>query len=132
MGVVGMKETKMNGENQQKNAQELDCELRLYIYKGSLPGAFGIGVAELLHGVRQYGSLYKAAESMGMAYSKAWRVINQIEKYLGFQMLIRQVGRGCGSHLTERGATFLKCYDAFLEEMTELSKKSFKHHFAEF
>lgn len=111
---------------------KLRCELSLYIFCGSHPGPFGIGVADLLHGVQKYGSLYKAAEDMGMAYSKAWKIVNHIEEYLDFQLLIRQVGRGCGSSLTVRGLDFLKRYDALLEEMRALAKDRFARHFSDF
>ena len=36
---------------------------------------FGRGIASLCIGVRDTGSLNAAAKSMGMAYSKAWRII---------------------------------------------------------
>ncbi len=40
---------------------------------------FGRGVADLLHGVDQFSSLNLAARHMGMAYSKAWRIVRQAE-----------------------------------------------------
>ena len=36
---------------------------------------FGRGIASLCLGVRETGSLNAAAKGMGMAYSKAWRII---------------------------------------------------------
>ena len=38
---------------------------------------FGPGVAELLERVREHRSLRAAAASMEMAYSKAWRIVNE-------------------------------------------------------
>ena len=38
---------------------------------------FGLGVADLLHGVDEFHSLNLAAQHMGMAYSKAWRIVKQ-------------------------------------------------------
>ena len=50
---------------------------------------FGRGVADLLHGVDEFCSLNLAARHMGMAYSKAWRIVRQAEEALGIQLLHR-------------------------------------------
>ena len=41
---------------------------------------FGRGVADLLHGVEEYHSLNLSAKNMGMAYSKAWRIVKLAEE----------------------------------------------------
>ena len=43
---------------------------------------FGRGIANLCLGVREAGSLNAAAKGMGMAYSKAWRIIKETEATL--------------------------------------------------
>ena len=43
---------------------------------------FGRGIASLCLGVRETGSLNAAAKGMGMAYSKAWRIIKDTVKAL--------------------------------------------------
>lgn len=48
------------------------------------PAYFGRGVADLLHGIEKYHSLNQAAKEMGMAYSKAWRIVGEAEQALGF------------------------------------------------
>lgn len=130
--VIMMKKDSCPNEKQpQKNSKgELTYALRIFInYGEGLKGSFGIGVDILMHGIQKHGSLSKAAEEMGMAYSKAWKIVKHMEDYLGFPMVIRQVGRGCGSSLTERGARFIKSYDDFLEEVDAFAKKNFKKHF---
>ena len=58
---------------------------------------FGPGIAELLHRVRAYHSLRAAAQSMNMAYSKAWRIIRTAEEVFGCKMLDSTIGgRGGG------------------------------------
>ena len=42
--------------------------------------AFGKGPCELLNRIEVTGSLNKAASQMGMSYSKAWRLMGDIEK----------------------------------------------------
>ena len=50
--------------------------------KSESGSAFGHGIAELCLGVKNLGSLNAAAKSMGMAYSKAWRIIKDTEAAL--------------------------------------------------
>ena len=90
---------------------------------------FGRGIASLCLGVRETGSLNAAAKGMGMAYSKAWKILRRIESYMGFQLVFRQVGRGCGSSLTEKGIDLLNRYDAFMAEMNQTAGTCFHRHF---
>ena len=53
---------------------------------------FGPGPARLLRGVRQTGSLRKAAAELGMSYNKAWWNIHTMEERLGFALLVRSTG----------------------------------------
>ena len=65
---------------------------------------FGPGVAQLLHAVQELHSLRAAALSMDMAYSKAWTIIKNSEKALGFSLLDSTTGGkgGGGAALTPR------------------------------
>lgn len=69
---------------------------------------FGRGIEMLLSGVDQYGSLNRAAKELGMAYSKAWRVLRLAEQEFGIQLIERQGAHG--STLTEAGRQFLDHY----------------------
>ena len=73
---------------------------------------FGRGIELLLTGIEQHGSLNRAAKELGMAYSKAWRIIRQAEEELGVQLIDRDGAHG--STLTEDGATFLARYREML------------------
>ena len=53
---------------------------------------FGPGIAELLERVEETHSLRKATMDMGMAYSKAWRIVKTAENALGFPLLDSAVG----------------------------------------
>ena len=87
--------------------EELKCITRLRIRRESedTKTAFGHGTAQLLQGIRELQSLNRAAKSMGMAYSKAWKSIRATEEHLGFQLIERKAQHG--SELTEQGARFL-------------------------
>lgn len=82
---------------------------------------FGQGPRELLTRVKKLGSLSKAASSMEMSYSKAWNLINRIEKELGYKLLEKKVGGASGgsSTLTPKGEDFI---DKFNYVETELKK----------
>lgn len=69
---------------------------------------YGRGIANLCLGVREFGSLNAAAKDMGMAYSKAWRIIKCTEAALGVQLLNRDGAHG--SQLTEAGNLLLDAY----------------------
>ena len=48
---------------------------------------FGPGIAQLLERVEEHRSLRAAAQSMEMAYSKAWTMVRRCESELGFRLL---------------------------------------------
>ncbi|GHT83506.1 molybdenum transporter [Spirochaetia bacterium] len=78
----------------------------------------GPGMIKLLLEIRQNGNVRDACEKMGMSYSKAWKLLDRLERWLGFTVVARQQGgRGGGeAHLTGEGAAFLEKHCAFLQE----------------
>ncbi|MEG0071297.1 MAG: LysR family transcriptional regulator [Raoultibacter sp.] len=85
---------------------------------------FGRGIAELCVGVRDRGSLYAAAKSMGMAYSKAWRIMKDTETALGMQLLNRDGAHG--SDLTEEGNKLIDVYLELEKKMQADAEKAFR------
>jgi len=75
--------------------------------------AFGEGPCELLKRVKETSSLHEAAQQMGMSYSKAWNLIQTMEKRLGFTLLDKKIGgtSGGGSQVTPEGNEFMKRYE---------------------
>lgn len=84
---------------------------------------FGRGIASLCLGVRETGSLNAAAKSMGMAYSKAWRIIKDTEAALDVQLLYRDGAHG--SRLTEDCEQLLAAYQRIEEELQAEAEASF-------
>ena len=84
---------------------------------------FGRGIANLCQGVRETGSLNAAAKGMGMAYSKAWRIVKDTEAALGIQLLDRDGAHG--SSLTQAGAQLLDAYMAVDKKLQEDAEKEF-------
>lgn len=105
---------------------ELEPSIRLSIKnpEADSGSVFGRGIADLCMGVRKAGSLNAAAKGMGMAYSKAWRIIKETEAALGFQLLNRDGAHG--STLTEEGDRILDAYMSINAKLQAESEKLFK------
>ena len=88
---------------------------------------FGRGIASLWLGVRETGSLNAAAKGMGMAYSKAWRIIKDTEAALDLQLLNRDGAHG--SDLTEAGNKLLDTYLAIEEKLQKEAEELFEAAF---
>ena len=101
--------------------------LRLYT-EGKV---FGPGVAELLETVRETRSLRSAAMRMDMAYSKAWKVIQEAEKGMGFPLLDTVTGgrQGGGATLTPEAETLLRRFRAFEQECREAADAAYEKYF---
>lgn len=95
---------------------------------------FGPGVAQLLHAVQELHSLRAAALSMDMAYSKAWTIIKNSEKALGFSLLDSTTGGkgGGGAALTPEGARLLRAYDTFCSRLHDAADELFQEEFSPF
>ena len=77
---------------------------------------FGKGVAQLLSLTREKGSLSAAYKSMGMAASKAWKILKRAEADLGVKLVERRSGGKQG-------------YENFQKEVAEAVKRSFIKNF---
>ena len=89
---------------------------------------FGPGVVQLLHAVQQLHSLRAAALSMDMAYSKAWTIVKNSEKALGFPLL----KGGGGAALTPRCVQLLDAYDSFCKRLQNAAAALFDEEFSDF
>lgn len=85
--------------------------------------AFGPGIAALCRGVAETGSLNAAAKDMGMAYSKAWRIIKTTERALGVQLLNRDGARG--STLTDDAIKLINAYYNLQQKLREFGKTEY-------
>jgi molybdate transport system regulatory protein len=94
--------------------------------------AFGDGPYELLKKVEKTASLHKAAGQMGMAYSKAWKLIRSMEQRLGFFLLDRKVGgrSGGGSQITPQAKELMLCYGRFRYEAKGTVEGIYQKHFS--
>ena len=90
---------------EQEKILRFHMKLRLYYEERN----FGPGVAGLMQLVRERGSLSAACQEMHMAYSKAWRIVNEAEGQLGCKLIERDGARG--STLTPAGERAIAVYE---------------------
>ncbi|MBS6397997.1 MAG: LysR family transcriptional regulator [Clostridiales bacterium] len=111
--------------------KQFECSTRIRVKGKDSAGRdyFGRGVADLLHGVQEYHSLNLATKHMGMAYSKAWRIIRQAEETLGISLLYR-MGKN-GSELTPEGERLLNTYEEAEQKASEVVREVFEKHYRE-
>ena len=60
----------------------MHLKISLRIMDGDGEKVFGSGVVEFLRKIEETGSLNRAARSMDLAYSKAWKILAEAEKRL--------------------------------------------------
>ena len=90
-------------------------DLRAYLLGDDGHRVFGPGPVDLLERVGELGSLRAAAMEMGMAYTKATRLVRDAERAFGFPLTERTVGGtgGGGSRLTSEALDLIERYRAF-------------------
>ena len=91
---------------------------------------FGRGVAQLCRGVDRAGSLNKAAKEIGMAYSKAWRIVKHTEEAFAVQLLERNGAHG--STLTADGKALLETYEQLERDVERFAQERLAAIAAEF
>ena len=106
------------------------CAIKVMLFDGD-ERFFGEGPARLLRAVEEHGSLRGAAVSMGMAYTKALRIIKTAEKALGFALTTRCAGGegGGGSRLTDEGKEWLCKYEAYRSACIEAANRLYTQFF---
>ena len=94
---------------------------------------FGEGPLRLLRCVEKTGSLRAAAMSMGMAYTKALKLIRNAENALAIPLISRSTGGkdGGGSYLTEEGKEWLQRYENYRDACKEANSKLYLEYFPE-
>lgn len=92
---------------------------------------FGEGPCRLLRAVEQTGSLRSAASSMGMAYTKALKLVRNAETALGFPLTMRTTGGkdGGGSALTPQGKEWLETYEAYRDACIQANSRLYQAFF---
>lgn len=105
--------------------------LTLKLQKNAAPDSFefGRGVVMLLEGIETYGSINKATKRMGMAYSKAWRIINETENAFGVRLIERDGARG--SALTDEARELIAHYREALSAAENAAETVIRQYYPE-
>ena len=116
---------------QKNNTLAPDC--KLYILNKEGRKTFGKGPWLLLQKTEELGSLNKAAQSMDMAYSKAFRLIKDAEEAVGTPLLERRTGgkSGGGSSLTPAAREWMHKYTTWEQSVKEYMLASYHDIFEE-
>ena len=109
-------------------------EFRVTICSDEGEKIFGEGPYRLLLGVDRLGSLNAAAKELGMAWSKANRIMSRAENLLGVALTQKRVGGagGGGSMLTPAARELITRYEAFRADCAAAVEASFARHFGDF
>ena len=88
----------------------------------------GPGKILLLEKIGEKGSISKAAESIGLSYKKAWKLIDQLNRYSSKKLVYaKSGGKGVrGSQLTNEGRVFIKIFRNIECKLTKLTIKEKK------
>lgn len=111
--------------------KELHLKLTVRLYTDDNQRCFGPGIATLLSRVREHKSLRAAALSMGMAYSKAWRIVRTAEGVFGCKLLSSTTGgpHGGGAVLTDAAERLLAAYEGYCADVQAYSREKFETAF---
>lgn len=84
----------------------------------------GYGRIELLEKIRKYGSIKKAAQSMKMAYRRAWYLVDSMNRTASRPLVITETGGkgGGGAYLTEDGEKAIKMFRKFHDDFQDFLK----------
>ena len=117
----------------QMETLSIDClwpDIHVHIMKGQViltPVA-----AQFLEMIEHTGSIQGACTCVHMSYTTGWKLLNQMEKGLGYPLVAERFpdgANGDSSQLTEKGKRLLAAYQSYKEDMYETSNKLFQQYF---
>lgn len=85
----------------------------------------------LLYLLADTGNMRTSCACSGIAHSKAWDMINRLERHLGYNVVERQRGgrSGGSTRLTDQGREFLAAYHDFEQAVHAFTQTEFKKRF---
>ena len=112
----------------------MDVKIKIYFTDDEGSQFMGIGVYWLLIGIKEYGSIRKAAEDMHLSYVKALGMLKTLEQTLNVKILNRKRGGDSreGTTLTSQGdklASLYQIYQKKVKTFAEMEFEKFKKEF---
>jgi molybdate transport system regulatory protein len=77
------------------------------------------GLIKILRMVEDNGAIYGITKSEGMTYTKAWVLLNNTERELGYPLVKRNGAHG--STLTSEGRKLLEIYETLIAKLNEVA-----------
>lgn len=114
------------------NEQKLHPFLKISVERGYV---FFDGRAKLLLlMIRETKSVHSACLQIAMSRGKAWDILNQMEKELGFAVVKRRQGgsKGGKTELTEKGEIFLDSFQKYEDDVRKYASEQFRIMFKDF
>lgn len=95
---------------------------------------FGPGTLTLLKHIKETGSVAQAAKNSGMSYSKAWKLIKDMEEGCSFKVVKRSAGgaKGGKATLTKKGQDLIERYILFSERLGKAAEEMLADVFSEY
>lgn len=111
---------------------DYDIRLRIRSRSKEERAFFGPGVAELMELIKKEGQMTQACRSMGMAYSKGWRILKHASEGFGVPLVKGSSGGEKGGHmvLTSEGEALLMRYRRMEEELKQTADEIFNRYFS--
>ena len=115
-----------------KSEAIMDFAVKFVISEGD-NGFFGPGVRDLFLNIDSENSVKAACEKMDLSYSKAWKMIRNVEKAMGQPAVERTHGGADGgsAKLTAAGKKLLQCYLDFEKKGNEALCGVFRDSFSD-
>lgn len=105
----------------------MEVRSKVWIEEDGKP-VFGEGREYLLELIDTYGSINRAASSLGISYRRAWGYINAMEETLKIPLVERSRGGkgGGGSRLTNEARSFLSRFGSLCKGIDDMVNERFK------
>lgn len=97
-----------------------------HIWIEGVEGTFlGMGRVLLLEKIKEYGSITRAALSLGMSYRKAWELVESMNSQAGVPLVVATTGGkgGGGAVLTEAGQHAIRLFGELDAEFAKFREK---------
>ena len=106
----------------------MELSTKIYILDDEGEKFMGAGVLWLLEGIRETGSLLSASQRMGLSYTKARSMLDNIETALGRPVIDRKKGGADrkGAELTPFAIEYITLYREFQDEVKAAAETSFR------
>lgn len=88
---------------------------------------FGPGVYMILKELTNTSNMKEACSICGISYSKAWKIMNNAKKELGYDLITRNQGgkHGGACYVTEKGLLWMLQYEKVSNDIERYAQKVF-------